>query len=521
MAEFRRTGDAPPPGGQQSGAARFQAVSGNSPPPDFSGKTGQNPSSGFSNQPGRTPDRQSDRERQRRDQQIGRVQNTRRRRRHGNYIIYYILLGLILTVVCVVLSMTVFFNVQTISPTGSTVYSKEEILAVVDAKAGDNLLRLNTDKLAEKALAVLTKAESVEVKRHFPDQLDIVVTDGKPVLQVSESGSYYQFTESGRLIGITSSAVVDAQVVVGPDVSGLTEGQYMNGLTKEQQQSLSTWRTITDELWDYSIHDISAMNLSDELRLRLYYQNRIEIDIGALTDMDAKMATLKAILYDSGTVGVDETGKIDLTNPDRVYFNNQTACSPPTGAAQAGWTWNDPYSELLEQVLYAPKEPDPPADDAEPSEDGNGEEGEDTGAKGSEPSEDDTSSETSDDSSSSEESYETSGGMRLPQLPNVGGTASQSTSSAPSYDSLPASGSVSSSASSDNSSAGTDAAGDSSGSGTTSNTVAGSTAGNTVPGSTTDNTVPGSTGVAGSAGSSGSGNTGVGTQAPSVPSIGG
>lgn len=483
MAEFRQTNGAPPPGGQpDSGAARFQTVSSNPATP------------GSSDRPGRTPDERSKREQQERVQQINRVQNTRRRRRHGNYIIYYILLGLILTIVCVVLSLTVFFNVQTISPTGSAVYSKEQILAAVDAKAGDNLLRLNTDKLEEKALTILTKAESVQVKRHFPDQLDIVVTDGDPVLQVSEGGAFYQFTEGGRLVGIVSSAAVDAQVVVGPDVSGLTEGQYMSELTKEQQQTLSTWRTIKNELWDYSIHDISAMNLSDELRLRLYYQNRIEIDIGPLTDMDAKMATLKAILYESGTVGVDETGKIDLTNPDRVYFNNQTACSPPAGAAQAGWSWVDPYSESLEQVLYAPPEPEVTPEEAGTAEGEDGEEGEDTGTEGAEPSEDTASSDEAGSEPSSEESYETSGGMRLPQLPNVGGNnaASQDTANTapqpPAVSSTPSSDAASEPPSSD---------------------------------SSTASQSFGPVGTAGSVSGGGSGNTGVGTQAPSVPSISG
>lgn len=482
MAEFRHINGVPPSNGQPGrDAAHFQTIAGN-------------PANPSSFHPSEGPqDERAKRAQQERAQQIGRVQNTRRRRRHGNYIIYYILLGLILTIVCVVLSLTVFFNVQTISPSGSTVYTKEEILAAVDAKTGDNLLRLNTEKIEERALTILTKAESVQVKRHFPDQLDIVVTDGDPVLQVSEGGAFYQFTEKGRLIGITASAVVDAQVVIGPDVSGLTEGQYMSDLTKEQQQTLSIWRTIKNELWDYSINDISAMNLSDELRLRIYYQNRIEIDIGPLTDMDAKMATLKAILYESGTVGVDETGKIDLTNPDRVYFNNQTACSPPAGAAQAGWNWADPYSESLEQVLYAPPEPVVTPQEAGTTESEGDEDGDNIE---SEPSEDESSSDP-ESMPSSDESYETSGGMRLPQMPNVGGN-NASSSSQPSQgtaDTAPQPPSVSNTPSSDAAPdvqpSDSDAASQSSG----------------------------LVGAAGNISGSGSGNTGVGTQAPSVPSI--
>lgn len=424
----------------------------------------------------------------RREQQIGQVQNVRRRRRHRNYIIYYILLGTIMTIVCITLSLTVFFNIEKLNPTGSSVYSSEEILAAVNARKGDNLIRLNVGKLESQALETLTSAESVEIKRHFPNQLDIVVTDGEPVLQVSFGGMFYQFTESGRLIGVTETAEVDGQVVVGPDPTGLEVGQYMTELGQEQQDSFSVWRTIRDELYNYSIQDISAMELSDPVQLRIYYQNRIEIIFGTLTDMDVKTATLKAILYDSGAVGVDETGVINMINPDRIYFNNQAACTVPDGAAQPGWNWKDPYSETLEESLYQTTEEESSTDEVT----GDQTAGEDTSGEG------DGSGETSSDTASSggeessetsqESSYATSDGMILPQMPGqqTGGSTASSTAS-------PDTGST---ATSD---ASTQTSGDSS---QQSSQPQVGTAGGSLSGS-------GSTGA------------GVGTEAPSVPGISG
>lgn len=360
-----------------------------------------------------------------RQQQIGQVQGQRRRRRHRNYIIYYILLGAIMTIVCVTLSLTVFFNIAKLNTSGSSVYSSEQILAAVNARKGDNLLRLNVGKLEEQALETLTSAESVEIKRHFPDQLDIIVTDGEPVLQVSFGGMFYQFTESGRLIGVTETAAVDGQVVEGPDPTGLEVGQYMDGLGEEQQESFSTWRTIRDALYNYSIQDISAMELSDPMQLRIYYQNRIEIIFGTLTDMDVKTATLKAILYDSGAVGVDETGVINMINPDRIYFNNQAACTVPDGAAQPGWNWKDPYSETLEESLYQTQQ-----EETDSSQEGTGEEGSTETTEGGEDSENQSSDGTSSESDTSESSYATSDGMIMPMMPGQSNnTAGSSTTS--------------------------------------------------------------------------------------------
>ena len=449
-----------------------------------------------------------------REETIGRVQTARRRHRAGNYMIYYVLLGMILTIVFVTLSMTVFFNINTINVSGSEVYSSDQILASVDARSGDNLLRLNTEKIAKNALARLTAADSVEVTRHFPDQLDVSVTDGVPVLQVSMNGQFYRFTEKGRLIAVSDTAVVDALVVVGPDPSALSVGQYMDSLSSEAQATFSVWKTVRDVLYNYSIADISAMDLSDEINVRLYYQNRIEIRVGTLTEMDEKIATLKAVLYESGSIGVDETGSIDLTNPDRVYFNNQSSVSLPAGAGQPGWNWLDPHSDTLEQLLYAPAEDasDSGSTDGTDASDGASDPSVSTdadgnfvgSADGSSDSSSDAETGASSDSASDAPSYDTSDGMRLPQLPSISGGHSDGSGSA----------------SSGNTAAGNASPSIPSASGSASDTA--SSAPSSEPASST-------VGVAGAAGNtsgstSGAGTTtgsGFGTQAPAVPSIGG
>ncbi len=436
--------------------------------------------------------------------EIGRVQQARRRRRAGNYLIYYILLGMILTAVCVTLSLTVFFNVTAINVSGSSLYTTDQVLAAVDVKTGDNLIRLNTGRLEERALAQLTGAESVEIARRFPNSLDITVTDGDPSMQILVNGVYYGFTGSGRLVSQTQTPLVDAQVLVGPDPSGLETGQYLTDLPEEQQATFSTWRTVTALTDKYGIHDLSAMDLSDELSLRLFYQNRIEIDLGPLSDMDAKIAALSTILYGAGSIGVEETGVLDLTNADRAYFNNQSACTLPTGAGTLGWSWQDPYSETLMQSLFgAQQAPEtPPEAGTVQTPDGTSAGGDAAQADGSASGGESTA--VTDGTSapeSSEENYATSGGMRLPQLPEVGGTGSAPASSAPAADALsPAGGTTVPAA---------EPAGPPAG-------PSSEPAAESVPAQSSSSALPG----AGDAASGGSTGSGVGSQAPSVPGIG-
>ena len=436
--------------------------------------------------------------------EIGRVQQARRRRRAGNYLIYYILLGMILTAVCVTLSLTVFFNVTAINVSGSSLYTTDQVLAAVDVKTGDNLIRLNTRRLEERALAQLTGAESVEIARRFPNSLDITVTDGDPSMQILVNGVYYGFTGSGRLVSQTQTPLVDAQVLVGSDPSGLETGQYLTDLPEEQQATFSTWRTVTALTDKYGIHDLSAMDLSDELSLRLFYQNRIEIDLGPLSDMDAKIAALSTILYGAGSIGVEETGVLDLANADRAYFNNQSACTLPTGAGTLGWSWQDEYSETLMQSLFGAQQttPSPPEAGTVQTPGGTSAEGDASAADGAASGGESTAvTDGTSASQSSEESYATSGGMRLPQLPSVGGTSDALTSSAPAPDApAPLDGMSAPS---------TESSG-------VSDSQASSAPAGSAPAQQPSSALPG----AGDAASGGSTGSGVGSQAPSVPGIG-
>ena len=98
------------------------------------------------------------------------------------------MLALLLTVTGVILSLTVFFNIETITVTGSELYTQDQVLAVLDVQPGDNLLRLNTGKLGEEVRSQLVETEKVTLKRHFPNSLEVAVEDAQPAFQILWNG---------------------------------------------------------------------------------------------------------------------------------------------------------------------------------------------------------------------------------------------------------------------------------------------------------------------------------------------
>lgn len=356
-----------------------------------------------------------------REQAISRTHSQRRHQYKRNYTLYYIMLALLLTVTGVILSLTVFFNIETITVTGSELYTQDQVLAVLDVQPGDNLLRLNTGKLGEEVRSQLVETETVTLKRHFPNSLEVAVEDAQPAFQILWNGQSYQVSTGGRLIRIESQPVVNVLAVVGLDPSTLTPGAQLSQLEEDETEAghLTSMQIVLNAMEQSGIADISAMDFSDPINVRVYYQNRLEIRLGSFTELPDKLDMLRQVL-ESGGIGLEESGTADVSSPDRCITNNQAEITLPEGLAQPGWTWTDPHSDNADQLFGGDA-----AGDAE-----SGEEGTDSSEPASEPAsgsgEGETSSQPAAEPQSSEDTGEssesgqaTTGGFQLPQLPGL------------------------------------------------------------------------------------------------------
>lgn len=322
---------------------------------------------------------QRKRQQQLRQEQIAKTQRRRRKKKKRNYTLYYIILAVFLIVAGVTLSLTVFFNIEKIEVTGSSVYTLADLDGVLDAKPGDNLLRLNTKALSEAVLQNLKKADKVEVKRVFPTTLLVKIEDGVPQTQLYYDSQYYTLSQRGRVLDISEESLPNVPIVIGPQPDGAQIGSYIDLLLENEEKD---WlKILFKELEESGLNDISVVDISSTISLKLYYQNRIEIKLGSFSELDTKLAMVKAV-FQNGDIGIEESGTIDISDPDKMYVDSDAELDL-TGISADGWTWKDPS---------------PSAVDTDENSASSGED-----SSGSEPSSD-VSSNSSDETSSSEES---------------------------------------------------------------------------------------------------------------------
>ena len=126
--------------------------------------------------------------------------NSKKKRVKKNYALYYFLVLILMAVVFVALSLTVFFNITKISIMGSSVYSELEILDAAGVKVGDNIFRKKIDDLESGVLEKLVNIDYVKVSRKFPSELIIEIMPSVPIANVEIEDQYYTISKNWKII---------------------------------------------------------------------------------------------------------------------------------------------------------------------------------------------------------------------------------------------------------------------------------------------------------------------------------
>lgn len=240
----------------------------------------------------------------------------RKRRRKKNYALYYIILFVFIIVAGVVLSLTVFFNIDTITVEGNSKYTSEEIVEKSGIRTGDNLFRIGTGQAVDQLVQSFVYVDKVEVNRSFPNAVSIVITEAVPVMSFSDNTGYSIVSGEGRILesGLTTPAE-GTFVVNGVDLNSYKAGDFIQSDTG---QGMSLLKTINGVCAELEIASVSRIDVNSVIDIRLYLDSRIRIDVGSITDLQYKLTFAKEVL--EAQLGESDKGIIDVKQAGKAYF---------------------------------------------------------------------------------------------------------------------------------------------------------------------------------------------------------
>lgn len=283
----------------------------------------------------------------------------KRRYRGGNYILYYILAGIIVTVVLIVLSNTVLFKCGEIEVVGNKRYSAQEIAARSGLNIGDNLLHADTSAAAERIVSSLAYVDKAEVKKAFPTKFTVTVTEAEKWFAISQNGVTAAISRMGKIIeqGNTDGLTV----VKGFEAESIETGKWLKSKTDGKDEIP---QLVFDAAEKAGLEKLDEIDMTDKFAVKLSVDGgRVILELGPASEIESKLRVAAAFIKNE--LGAEESVTVLLSNPEKFAVRNKP--KPPSSSTSSSSSKPPETSEPPESSDPETNEPSGTYETGEPT----------------------------------------------------------------------------------------------------------------------------------------------------------
>lgn len=214
------------------------------------------------------------------------IAQKRRKRRRQRAIRFFVGFIVIVFAVAVILSLTVLFPITTVSASGSSLYSSQQIISASGINVGENVFMsggINADSKITKQLPYI---KTVAVKRSFSGEIKITVTDTSAQICYLSDAQYFLCDADNKILETVSEVPQNIlEIRLSESIKGET-GEYMDFASSDD-------RYLADKIFnafkDNNI-EVQLLDISDDLNIKALVDNRLVLLFGTRNELDGKMA---------------------------------------------------------------------------------------------------------------------------------------------------------------------------------------------------------------------------------------
>ncbi len=259
------------------------------------------------------------------------------------------LVSIVAMVLAVVMGLSIFFRVETITVSGAEAYSAWAVREASGIQEGDYLMTFSKARACAKIKAELPYVDTVRIGIKLPNTVNIVIEEIDVVYAIQDqNGAWWLMTSEGLIMEQTDAAGAVAYTKVtgvtlmdpAPEQKAVAFQNLISEGTQESEETLPQGETemptplvVTEQqklnaaleiLQALELNEVvgeaASVNVSDLTRIELWYGTRYQVNLGDTTNMDYKIACLKSTVntlsdYDSGELDISFT-----TWPDKVTY---------------------------------------------------------------------------------------------------------------------------------------------------------------------------------------------------------
>ena len=236
------------------------------------------------------------------------AQNGRRKRKR-NMSLYYGTVLFLALVIFAVLSLTVFFKVENIVIYGSSVYSAEEIAEASGINGGENMIRKSMGRAEKKITSELIYIEEAEIKRKLPSSVEIWVTPCTETACMQNEDGFLVVSGKGKVLRAAESPPENMPVFYG--ANPLPETEIGDSFASDDENRTEVIYELLEQAQKNSFASaITSYNVADRVNISCIYDDRIEIELGVVSDIEYKFRLAEKII--SNNLASDAEGRLHM-----------------------------------------------------------------------------------------------------------------------------------------------------------------------------------------------------------------
>ncbi len=217
----------------------------------------------------------------------------------------------LISLLFIVASFTFLFKIKNIYVYNCDKYAQEEIIASSQIRSGSNLLLMNKNVAKKNICESFSYIKDVKIIKKIPNSIEIYINLENPDFFIKNDDKYFLISETGKILESNYNKFDTFLEVKGLNLCNLQEDTVIHYKNEKDKECLKEIRRYIQK---YFQNEICMVDMENTNKITLNYNNKIDINIGGVENINYKLLTAKEII--DNKIDKKNSGKLDVSKAD-------------------------------------------------------------------------------------------------------------------------------------------------------------------------------------------------------------
>ncbi|MGN1329211.1 MAG: cell division protein FtsQ/DivIB [Eubacterium sp.] len=248
-----------------------------------------------------------------------RARETKKRKKRSAIRKFFIWTAVVIFVTALgaVLSLTVFFHINSITVNSNKIYTNDEILSQCTIDVGENLFMSDIKSAEQRLEESLPYIYNAEIKRKLPDKIEIEITEAKVAYSIKNQDEKYIYLDDNFKVLELGAQKTKGIKISKADIKKAVAGFKIEFKNEDTGNCLEQLANVVKDNDFTEITSIYSNNISDNY---VVYDGRIKFKLGNCDDLETKIYRGLAACEQLNESSPNVKGTMTISGDKSVYF---------------------------------------------------------------------------------------------------------------------------------------------------------------------------------------------------------